>query len=138
MKIHINRVPEEGLHEQATYDPAALDMDREDIHLREPVTVEANIHLVERELVVRADIQVALQMTCARCLEEFTLAVQHDGIFTYAVGSKDVVDITDDVRQEIILEYPMVPICRTDCKGLCSACGQNLNQTACEHQASRT
>ena len=46
---------------------------------------------------------------------------------------RDVVDITDDVRQEIMLAYPMIPVCRPDCKGLCSVCGQNLNAGPCQH-----
>jgi uncharacterized protein len=42
-----------------------------------------------------------------------------------------VVDITNDIRQEIILAYPMIPICRQTCKGLCAVCGYNLNQGVC-------
>jgi uncharacterized protein len=28
---------------------------------------------------------------------------------------------------------PIKPICRTDCKGLCTICGVNLNDMTCEH-----
>ncbi|MBI2174769.1 MAG: DUF177 domain-containing protein [Candidatus Omnitrophica bacterium] len=56
---------------------------------------------------------------------------------SYHVAPTDVVDITDDVRQEIILAYPMIPVCREDCKGLCISCGQNLNVAACSHQMAR-
>ena len=47
----------------------------------------------------------------------------------------EMVDITDDVRQEIILAYPMIPICAPGCKGLCPACGWNLNQGSCVHHS---
>ncbi len=133
MKIYVNRIPAEGLQEHATYDPTEMDMGREDIHLAEPFEVDAFVTKVDEELVVRADIRCPLHMDCARCLEAFTLTVTADAVFSYTVHPTDVVDITDDVRQEIILAYPMIPLCRPDCKGLCSLCGQNLNVSPCRH-----
>ena len=135
MKIHVNRIPAEGLTERVTYDPAAMDMDRPDIHLREPFEIEALLALAEKELVVRADIRCPVHLTCARCLDEFTRLLTTDAVFSYPVRPTDVIDITDDVRQEIILAYPTTPLCRLDCKGLCSRCGNNLNHAPCTHEA---
>lgn len=135
MKIYVNRIPEEGLREHASYDPSTMDMERDDIHLPEPFAVEAAISRVDTELVVQAAIRCPLRLSCARCLEEFSFTVAPNAIFSYKVQSSGVVDITDDVRQEIILAYPMVPVCRPDCKGLCRTCGQNLNLATCGHHA---
>lgn len=134
MKIQVSQVPDEGLKSRATYDPTLMDMDRDDIHLTDPFEVEAFITRADRELVVDVDIRAALTLTCARCLEEFPRTVSADALFSYTVKPTDTVDITDDVRQELILTYPMVPICRPDCKGLCHVCGQNLNLGPCPHQ----
>ena len=135
MQIHVSQVPEEGLKEHASYDPSSLDMEREDIRLPEPFEVDADINKVDEQLVVRAAIHCPLRMICGRCLEEFNAAVTPRAIFSYTVRTTDVVDITDDVRQEIILAYPMIPLCSPGCKGLCVACGQNLNHGSCAHQA---
>lgn len=135
MKIDVNRIPEEGLQEHATYDPSEMDMERFDIRLDAPFEVDAMIMKADRELVVTAQIHCPVRFTCARCLEEFASKVETNSIFSYKIGPADVVDITDDVRQEIILAYPMIPLCRTDCKGLCGACGQDLNRASCSHQA---
>ena len=133
MKIHVNHVPEEGLTQHAAYDPIALDMDRDDIHLREPFKVDAVIMRADHELVVNATIRCPASSTCARCLSEFTLTLTPAALFSYTVQPTDVVDITDDVRQEVILAYPIRPLCRPDCKGLCRVCGQNVNERACSH-----
>jgi len=133
MKIQVSSIPEEGLKEHAVYDPAALDMEREDIRPAGPFDVDAQINLVDKELVVSAEIHCAVRMTCARCLEAFESPVSPRAIFSYSVEPGDIVDITEDVRQEIILAYPMVPVCRPECKGLCAACGQNLNERDCGH-----
>ena len=135
MKIHVNRIPDEGFKDHATYDPSTMDMDREDIHADGPFEVDAFITKADQELVVDADIRCALRLSCARCLEEFSSMVSVEAVFSYKVRPTDVVDLTEDVRQEIILAYPMVPVCQPGCKGLCSARGQNLNTTSCNHHA---
>jgi uncharacterized protein len=137
MKIHVSRVPEGGLKEQASYDPAPLDMDRQDIHLTEPFAVDVFVVKAERELVVDAAIRCPIRMSCARCLEEFPRTLSLKALFSYPVQPTDVVDITDDVRQEIILAYPMIPVCQPGCQGLCITCGQNLNRGSCSHQVAR-
>ena len=134
MKVHVNRVPDEGLRDHASYDPKTLDMERFDIHLEAPFTIDAFITKADRELVVRADITCPLRLSCARCLENFASTIHTDAIFTYKVQPSDVIDMTEDVRQEIILAYPMIPMCDPRCKGLCSVCGQNLNHAVCAHE----
>jgi uncharacterized protein len=134
MKIYVNQIPEEGLTLRATYDPAALDMERPDVHLAEPFEAEAVATKADQELIVAVDVRVPARLTCARCLDEVSSVLTAQAVFNYNVEPTDVVDITDDVRQEVILSYPMVPVCRPECKGLCSVCGQNLNAGACVHQ----
>jgi uncharacterized protein len=37
-------------------------------------------------------------------------------------------------REYILLEIPISPLCRPDCKGLCPICGNNLNEDTCHHE----
>ncbi len=48
-----------------------------------------------------------------------------------SLAGRDSVDLTEDIREAIILAFPGYPVCRPDCKGLCSRCGKNLNRGAC-------
>ena len=41
-------------------------------------------------------------------------------------------DIFPRVLEAVLLELPIRVLCREDCKGLCSACGANLNEGACD------
>jgi uncharacterized metal-binding protein YceD (DUF177 family) len=134
MKIYVSRIPAEGLTDHAVYEPNGMDMDTFDVH-PQPFEVEAFIAKTEQELVVRVTIRCPLRCSCARCLEEFSSTVTAKAVFSYQVKPTDIVDITEDVRQEIMLAYPMVPVCRPDCRGLCSSCGQNLNSVPCQHQS---
>jgi uncharacterized protein len=81
---------------------------------------------------------------CARCLEPLMLdiAIQMDDLFYYppqtapqgefSVGEDGFLDLAPLVRQLSLLEFPMQPFCRSDCKGLCINCGQNLNEAECD------
>ena len=136
MKIHVNRVPADGLHEEASYDPKTLDVEREDLHVDEPIAVSSFITKAQDELVVQAEARCQLRLCCARCLSEFASPLKTGMLLSYHVRPMDVVDITKDLRQEIILACPMIPVCQPACKGLCPACGQNLNLMSCAHHGS--
>ena len=137
MKITVNRVPSEGLAEEFVCDPATLDMSRIDVEPQHPLTVSAFSTLAGRELVVRAQIRCQARLECGRCLQLFEQPLSTSAILCYEVQPTDVVDITEDVRQELILTYPMSPMCHEGCRGLCPMCGLNLNITRCQHDQAR-
>ena len=45
--------------------------------------------------------------------------------------SGKVIDLDPLVREQLVLALPGYPVCREDCKGLCSVCGANLNDREC-------
>ena len=135
MKIHVNRIPPEGLREAVNYDPKELDMERFDLRFNAPMHVSSFVTKADRDLVVEAEIRSHARMSCGRCLVEFDTPLAAHATLLYEVTQTDVVDITDDLRQELLLTLPMIPLCRHDCKGLCAVCGQNLNAGACPHHA---
>ena len=68
MKIHVNRIPAEGLHEQSVYDPAVLDLDWLDIRVAQPITVDVSITKTERAIMVQAQLEGVLELTFGLCL----------------------------------------------------------------------
>lgn len=83
---------------------------------------------------------------CGRCLDPFDLRVEteFEEIFTFAEHplSENETVIPEDgylefeplIREYLMLEMPINPLCEIDCKGLCPVCGQNLNKEICSHQ----
>ena len=43
------------------------------------------------------------------------------------------IDLDPVLREQVLLALPVSVVCQEDCKGLCSTCGQDLNQTDCGH-----
>ncbi len=43
------------------------------------------------------------------------------------------IDLDPIVREQVLLALPVAVLCREDCKGLCTQCGQDLNEKDCGH-----
>jgi len=41
------------------------------------------------------------------------------------------IDLSDMIRQEIILHFPTISVCSTHCKGICPYCGKDKNMEEC-------
>ena len=70
------------------------------------------------------------RLGCARCLAEHAVGYEGTLVETYEATVSEI-DLSDDLRQAALLELPKRSLCRPDCRGLCPACGRNLNESAC-------
>ena len=131
MKVTIADIPEEGLRLTERCDPAALALETPDVQVTAPVEVAAVVHKADDDLVIEVEAESALQLVCARCAQRYPQP--YHGVFQLEVeiGGRQVVDVTDDIRQEMMLSYPIKFLCREGCRGLCPSCGQNLNEGPC-------
>lgn len=94
---------------------------------------------------IRGEVTSTVTSRCAKCLEPVVIAVRAELDAQYArqldpedpdlysfEGSK--ADLTDAVRDALLLELPYRFLCSEDCKGLCPKCGVNLNLGTCTCQ----
>ncbi len=134
MKIYIDQIPEAGLELSETCEPATLDLGRTDIKFTEPFNLFAQVTKGGNNIAVQMQINATMHLNCGRCLGEFTLPVRKKIALNFTGGDKQVIDLTDNLREELILGYPLKPLCRSDCLGLCPICGKNLNKGKCKCQ----
>ena len=85
-------------------------------------------------------------LECARCLKSFEQQLSWNMTELYAFNEKSVsdsglivpedaqIDLRPLIREYALLEVPIRPICKPDCKGLCPVCGQDLNVRDCGHR----
>lgn len=71
---------------------------------------------------------------CDRCLSESEEDQVHD--FEEELEKEEMidgfVDVSEIVRDTLIISQPMRSLCSVDCKGLCPSCGKNLNEGDCD------
>jgi len=126
VKININQIPLEGLIIDEEITAKALDVETDTVKL------EAEISKITNAVTVKLSLSAKLSLVCGRCLNEFEIDLKKKLQLNYPVGKGDlVIDLGPDIRQEIILDYPLKPLCRPECKGLCHKCGKNLNEGGC-------
>ncbi|MGH2541254.1 MAG: YceD family protein [Ardenticatenaceae bacterium] len=130
-----------------------LELDPELI-VQEPLTGRIKFTKIPQGVLVTGELDTVLEVSCSRCLEPFDLAVSIEleeefhsttDVQTGArlpqgeeydpatlIDEKHIVDLSEVVRQELLLVLPSLPVCREDCKGICPQCGQNLNEALCD------
>ena len=85
-----------------------------------------------QDLLVTGVIQIQLETQCSRCLETIQTTVQTKNLYLlYEKCPDQEKDITEDIREELLLSIPDFFHCSDDCKGLCFHCGCNLNREKC-------
>jgi uncharacterized protein len=99
---------------------------------------------VAEGVLVTATVRAPLVGECARCLDMFTSAaeVTFTELFARDVSEDDadgyvlvgdLLDLEPALRDALVLELPLAPLCADDCAGLCSECGVRLADTGTGH-----
>ena len=57
---------------------------------------------------------------------------EHELAYITVVLQGDYLDLRPLVRDALLLELPVAPLCRDDCRGLCPRCGADLNSGPCD------
>ncbi|MBQ3525845.1 MAG: hypothetical protein Q4A24_10445 [Akkermansia sp.] len=110
--IPLEEFPEEGLRLCGEADGALFGVDDTGARSVSPLYYELEAQLYETELVVRGSISATFRLRCDRCLCEFDYTVEPDELtISCDVKGKAVVDITEELREEVLLELPGYPKC---------------------------
>ncbi len=134
MKLQIDRISEGEKKFYAEEPATGYDIAYLDFGFKHPIGIDIVAQVVSKNLVVSGKIWTTIQMTCSRCLNTFSKSWTDPSYhFDCEVASPhEIIDLTENIREDIILDLPVKPLCREDCKGLCNACGSDLNKSTCE------
>ena len=134
MIIGLADIGPDGLDVSGEVPESALGCHAEDpVRCTGPVHSELHCQIVDQELLVDGTLSASLEMRCRRCDCTFT-GVLENVRYHYDLAldpMPESVDLTDDIRESMLLVFPSYPVCAESCKGLCAQCGANLNEEAC-------
>ena len=146
MKAGVGTSLEADIHEEQVQFDA-------DLKTIGPLNGYVRMRRINQGLLVDGWVDLTLELSCSRCLKEFEqpLHVSFEEVFyptvdvitgihllpfdeeeIFPIDERHLVDLTEAVRQNVLLAIPMVPLCREDCPGLCSQCGHDLSLGSCE------
>lgn len=121
------------------------------LEIDDPVDVRGVATSIGEGVYVEANVKGRVKLVCSRCLNPFRKPFDlncearfveegfsvprdqedEDDIETFTLEGSSC-NLDDMIKHEIILNLPMKPLCRPDCRGLCPVCGKNLNEGDCD------
>ncbi|RJO65510.1 MAG: DUF177 domain-containing protein [Candidatus Omnitrophota bacterium] len=132
MKINVNQIPLEGLTLEEQIDPCSLELETELVKASGLIKVKAGIAKITNAVTADVELNAALRITCSRCLKEAPVMYRTQLKLSYLAEPREPeINMDKDIREYIMLEYPIKTLCKPDCKGLCPQCGKNLNEGGC-------
>jgi uncharacterized protein len=153
MIVDLLNVGDRPLAFEFTMDQNEIDLESERAKVVGNVLVSGELKCSAAKTDVKGWIKAPLEIDCTRCLTpiEHRLDVAFDATF---VGKEmfpeakethleaadldtDVIegnelDLTQVVREQIMLSLPEQVLCREDCRGICPTCGADLNDGDCK------
>jgi uncharacterized protein len=96
-------------------------------------------------LYAQGRLDASTTLDCVRCLLPYlqNLKLELSDLFAFppkrasesllSIPESGILDLNPIVREYFLLDIPIQPLCRKDCKGLCPVCGGNLNESDCNH-----
>jgi uncharacterized protein len=135
MIINVRQVPPEGSDFEGEEPASIVDLEEgeELAHVTGPIRYRLRAQVVSGELVLQGEISAPAELACSRCAAFFSTTLT-DSSFLRAYDAPEgveTVDVTDDLREAILLQLPNFPICSAACRGLCPRCGKDLNEGPC-------
>ena len=150
-KIHLTPelfAPAESSSFAGSFELPELKMGPDTYTFAEPLRWDVDITNTAGALLVTGTVRGIGTTECARCLDPFDLDVLGDveGFFVieedarpedmdedeFEFLSEDhIIDLAPLLQAAILVDVPMMPLCRDDCRGICPDCGANLNVEEC-------
>lgn len=118
-----------------------------------PLKEKSELHLLieyekERKLQISGKAEMTAVIPCDRCLKDVEVRIPLDFTKKISVDPEETedsveldetnyidgcsLDVEQLVRNELLVGWPTKVLCSDDCKGICSVCGQNLNEGTCD------
>ena len=109
------------------------------------ISVDGTLFSSDENIVVNGAVRAEVVSQCARCLKRVVNPIDAELNALYARESdpEDLdrylyeasqVDVTEAVKDALVLALPLRYLCKEDCKGLCPKCGKDLNEGPCTCQ----
>lgn len=136
LKIDVAKLSErEELVWRDEWDPQAWDLETAGLVYKSPLTIEVRAKRDSGLAVLQIFMKAEAFWTCDRCFKGFSTPLEKVFRIAYPLDlAQKVIPLDDDIREELLLSYPVKILCQKDCQGLCNKCGADLNKGKCKCQ----
>ncbi len=128
VQVNIRHLEDRDVRLKGHLPVAELDLGNLDelVHASRPLRFDLTVERAGGDIIARGKLGLTLDCECARCLKPLPCVVRLDpwtahfpleGPEKVAIHD-DLADLTPQIREDILLEFPQHPLCGADCRGL--------------------
>jgi uncharacterized protein len=156
MKLDLTEITSNvGKHHRYEVNEPGLEGEDPGVKCTAPIVGSMEFRNTGTHLVIRGELSTKAELDCSRCMGSVEIPVQLklDDEFEIVdlqatlAGEEEeeealleeepllengVFDLSEFIRQSILVSLPIKPLCDEACKGLCPTCGTNLNEGPCD------
>ena len=159
--LHTEQIKDKELvqdfKEKAANLPVLSDMvQKRECEFLEPLKISVKAFRIRELYEVEGKFQTHIRISCSRCLKEFDQPLTSSFAITYTKELPDTtdalneeaielraeeigllyfrgeeIDLRDGIQEQVVMAFPLQPLCAETCKGLCPRCGADLNRGNC-------
>jgi len=148
MKIRISRLHNGTNQWTESINPSDIDLSSDEYS--HSVNVNFTVEKFVGKININVDVHTAGRFICDRCGNDFEWEVDGvcsvhfiqrdvplpdempgDDMRSFTIGQEEL-DISQEIRDALLLSIPLKRLCSDSCKGLCINCGTNLNRESCQ------
>lgn len=118
MIIEIREIPDQGLQLAGELHRDIFQLDDPETKPAGPVTYDLHVSVVTESILAQGEVSAPFEVHCVRCLEPFEYRVEiPDFVFSEPLEGRSSIDLTDSVREDILLALPIYPHCEDGVAG---------------------
>lgn len=144
-----NLVPVAGSYSEKGLQLPVGELGLSDYFVKDSVSLDFEMRRVQSQFVCQGQVKAKLVLTCGRCLNVFEKSLKCNFLVDFRKPAEDLeradeveagiviydgdcLPLGEELRQELECRVSLNSACAEDCKGLCSNCGVNLNESSCD------
>jgi uncharacterized protein len=122
----------------------------------EPLNIRLKAFRIRELYEVQGTFSTRVRLACSRCLKDFETMLTSAFELTYVKEVPGLMDVLDEqeielkaeeiglmvfkgeeinlhqgIQEQVVMAFPLQPLCDENCKGLCPQCGSDLNRRDC-------
>lgn len=119
----------------------------------EPLALDMSVVREYDHIRLEGIVSTSVRLDCSRCLTPYEAAIRSEFtiFYTRATGGEtadeevelgerelasvqydgDEIDLSPEISDHVLVEFPVKPLCGSGCRGLCATCGADMNNAPC-------
>lgn len=135
MKLNITDIINvQGAIKQVSMTKETFDMPESfsSMELQGPIRLEGELESDRGNLYLSGILTTEIKVACDRCMGELIYHIESEVTESFGSIVQSTIDLHPTIVETLLVSLPMKVLCNEECKGMCTVCGQNLNEQSCD------